>query len=217
MRGVGDAQLAGQRAREHEPDAVFDLRLLRRGLRLEYATLGWNVVGCVVLGLTAIAAGSVALAGFGIDSLIEILASTVVVWQLRGTDTRSRTRPALRVIAVAFALLALYIAVQSMVVLAGGDHPGRSTAGAVWLAVTALAMFALAYGKADTGRRLENIVLRTEARITLIDGALATAVLVGVVLNAAAGLWWADPVAALVLVFYGGREARHAWREAAGT
>ncbi len=217
MTGVGDAQLAAQRDREHEPDAVLDLRLLRRGLRLEYATLGWNVVGCVVLGLTAIAAGSVALAGFGIDSLIEILASTVVVWQLRGTDTSSRTRPALRVIAIAFALLALYIAVQSMVVLAGGDHPGRSVAGAVWLAVTALAMFALAYRKGDTGRRLENIVLRTEARITLIDGALATAVLVGVVLNAAAGLWWADPLAALVLVFYGSREASHAWREAAGT
>ncbi len=216
MSIVRDAQLAGQGDRLHEPDAVYELRLLRRGLRLEYATLGWNVVGCVVLGLTAIAAGSVALAGFGIDSLIEILASTVVVWQLRGTDTSSRTRPALRVIATAFALLALYIAMQSMVVLAGGDHPGRSMTGAVWLAVTALAMFALAYGKADTGRRLDNVVLRTEARITLVDGALATAVLVGVVLNAAASLWWADPLAALVLVVYGGREAGHAWREAAG-
>ena len=216
MSIVRDAQLAGQGDRLHEPDAAYELRLLRRGLRLEYATLGWNVVGCVVLGLTAIAAGSVALAGFGIDSLIEILASTVVVWQLRGTDTSSRTRPALRVIAVAFALLALYIAVQSTVVLAGGDHPGRSMTGALWLAVTALAMFALAYGKADTGRRLDNIVLQTEARITLVDGALATAVLVGVVLNAAASLWWADPLAALVLVFYGGREAGHAWREAAG-
>jgi divalent metal cation (Fe/Co/Zn/Cd) transporter len=80
----------------------------------------------------------------------------------------------------------------------------------VWLGVTAVAMFALAYGKADAGRRLGNVVLRTEARITVIDGALAVVVLVGVVLNAAAGWWWADPVAAFVLVFYGGREAHHA-------
>jgi divalent metal cation (Fe/Co/Zn/Cd) transporter len=74
---------------------------------MEYATLGWNVVGCVVLALTAVAAGSVALAGFGIDSLIEILASTMVVWQLRGTDTSWRTGQALRVISVAFASLAI--------------------------------------------------------------------------------------------------------------
>jgi hypothetical protein len=188
--------------------------LLRRGLWLEYVTLGWNVVGCVVLAITAVAAGSVALAGFGIDSLIEILASMVVVWQLRSEGQDSRTRRALRVIAGAFALLALYIAVESTVVLAGGDHPGRSVAGALWLAVTAIAMFLLAYGKADTGRRLNNLVLRTEARITLVDGALATAVLIGVVLNAIAAWWWADPIAALVLVVYGGREAAHAWREA---
>ena len=74
-------------------------------------------------------------------------------------------------------------------------------------------MFALARGKADTGRRLDNLVLRTEARITVIDGALATVILIGVVLNAALRWWWADPVAALVLVVYGSREALHAWRE----
>jgi divalent metal cation (Fe/Co/Zn/Cd) transporter len=87
-------------------------------------------------------------------------------------------------------------------------------AAALWLGVTATVMFALAYGKADTGRRLGNPVLRTEARITVVDGALALAVLAGVVLNAAAGWWWADPVAGLVLVAYGAREALHAWHEA---
>ncbi|MGO9898864.1 MAG: cation transporter [Solirubrobacteraceae bacterium] len=187
--------------------------LLRRGLWLEFATLGWNVVGCVILAVAAVAAGSVALAGFGIDSLIEILASTVVVWQLRGTDTETRTRPALRTIAIAFACLAIYIAVQSAIVLANTDRPGPSVSGAVWLAATAIAMFALAYGKADTGQRLNNPVLRTEARITIIDGALATAILSGVLLSATAGWWWADPASALVLVFYGAREARHAWHE----
>jgi divalent metal cation (Fe/Co/Zn/Cd) transporter len=86
--------------------------------------------------------------------------------------------------------------------------------GAAWLTLTAAVMVALAYGKADTGRRLGNPVLETEARITLVDGALALAVLVGVVLNAAVGWWWADPLSALVLVAYGVREARHAWQEA---
>lgn len=116
--------------------------------------------------------------------------------------------------AVAFAPLAGHIAVQSAIVLASGDRPGSSVVGAAWLAVTAAAMFALAYGKADTGRRLANPVLRTEAHITVIDGALAVAVLAGVLLNALADWWWADPAAALVIVFYAGREAPHAWREA---
>ncbi len=189
--------------------------LLRRGLLLEYATLGWNVIGVIILAITTITAGSVALAAFGLDSLIEILASTMVIWQLTGTDTTSRTTPALRVIAIAFAGLALYILIQSTIVLATADHPGRSLAGTIWLAVTALTMFALARGKADTGRRLDNPVLRTEARITLIDGALATIILLGVLLNTALHWWWADPIAALVLVLYAAREAHHAWNEAA--
>ena len=189
-------------------------RLLRRGLWLEYATLGWNVVGVAVLAITAIASGSVALAGFGVDSLIEILASTVVVWQIRGTDSSARTRPALRTIAVAFALLAVYLTVQSALTLIAADHPHRSIVGAVWLGVTVAAMFALARGKADTGNRLQNAVLQTEARITVIDGALAAVILIGVLLNATVGWWWADPISALVLVGYGGREAVHAWHEA---
>jgi len=192
--------------------------LLRRGLQLEFATLGWNVIGCVILAAAAISADSVALAAFGIDSFIEIIASTVVVWQLRGADVEVRTRPALRIISVAFALLAIYISAQSVLALVGASgHPDHSILGVVWLALTVAAMLTLAYCKADTGRRLENPVLRTEARITLIDGALAAAVLTGVLLNIAAGLWWADPLAALVVVFYGARESRHAWLEASAT
>lgn len=188
--------------------------LLRRGLLLEYATLGWNVVGVVVLAIAAVAAGSVALAGFGVDSLIEIVASTVVVWQLKGEEGSGRERTALRIIAVAFLLLAIYIAVQSAITFTSGTHPGHSTLGIIWLAVTVLAMFALAVGKRDTGNRLGNVVLQTESRVTVIDGALAAAVLAGVLLNAAAGWWWADPLSALVILVYGLREARHAWVEA---
>jgi len=188
--------------------------LLRRGLWLEYITLGWNVVGCVVLVGAAIAARSVALAGFGADSAIEIVASIVVVWQLNGARGDGRERSALRIIAVAFALLAIYIAVQAIVILVTGAHPGHSTRGVIWLALTVAAMLALAAGKRSTGVQLGNLVLQTEARVTLIDALLAAAILIGVGLNASLGWWWSDPVSALIIVYYGARESRHAWREA---
>lgn len=192
-------------------DPTRDLRL--RGLRLEYATLGWNVAGSVLVLAAAVSAQSVALAGFGLDSVIEILASTVVVWQLRDAHAPERERRAMRVIGVAFLGLATYIAVQCAYVLVRGAHPHQSALGIVWLGLTAVAMFALAAGKRATGRALGNRVLQTEARVTVIDGLLATAVLIGLILNAALGWWWADPAAALVIVYYGVREGRHALHE----
>jgi divalent metal cation (Fe/Co/Zn/Cd) transporter len=182
--------------------------LVRRGFVLEFVTLGWNVVGIAVLAYTAIAAGSVALAGFGLDSLIEIGASTVVIWELSGTGAQRQER-ALRIIAAAFALLAGYLAIQSTVVLAIGFHPRHSPAGIIWTAATAVAMFTLAVGKTRTGKALDNPVLQAEGRVTLVDGLLATAVLAGLVANAVLGWWWADPVAGYVLVLYAIREVRH--------
>jgi divalent metal cation (Fe/Co/Zn/Cd) transporter len=187
--------------------------LLRRGFVLEYATLGWNVVGLVVLAISAIGARSVALAGFGLDSLIEIGASVVVVWELSGTGEHGEHRQhrelrALRLIGVGFALLAVYLIVQSTLVLATGFRPGHSPVGIAWTALTAVVMFALAAGKARTGAALDNPVLTTEGRVTLIDGVLASAVLAGLLLNATLGWWWADPAAGYVLVFYAVREVR---------
>ena len=186
--------------------------LLRRGFALEYATLGWNVIGVGVLAWSAVAARSVALAGFGLDSLIEIGASAVVVWELSGAG-EERQRRALRLIGVAFAALAVYLLVQSTLVLVAGFHPRHSPAGIAWTAITAAVMFGLAYGKARTGAALDNPVLRTEGRVTTIDGILATAVLLGLALNAAAGWWWADPLAGYVLVYYAAREVRTIWRD----
>lgn len=181
--------------------------LLRRGFALEYATLAWNVAGIVVLAIAAVAARSVALAGFGLDSLIEIGASTVVIWELSGTGAERQLR-GLRLIGYAFAALAVYLLVQSTVVLAAGYHPRPSVLGIIWTAVTAVVMFVLAAGKDRTGRALENPVLRTEGRVTMIDGILAAAVLAGLVLNAGLGWWQADPAAGYVLVFYAAREVR---------
>ncbi len=189
--------------------------LLRRGFALEYTTLGWNVAGIVVLAVAATTARSVALAGFGLDSLIEIGASTVVIWELSGTG-EDRQRRALRLIGYAFAVLALYLLSQSTIVLAAGYHPRHSVAGIAWTALTAAAMFALAAGKARTGRALDNPVLRTEGRVTAVDGILAVAVLLGLVLNAALGWWWADPAAGYVLVYYAVREARDIFSAKAG-
>ena len=185
--------------------------LLRRGFILEYITLGWNIAGIAVLAITAITARSVALAGFGLDSLIEIGASTVVIWELSGIG-QGRQQRALRLIGAAFTMLAVYLAVQSSVVLAVGYHPGHSLAGIAWTAVTAATMFALAAGKARTGTALGNPVLRTEGRVTLIDGLLATAVMTGLALNAALGWWWADPVAGYILIYYACREAVEIFR-----
>ena len=185
-------------------------RLQRHGRRLEYATLGWNVIGVILLAIGAIAAGSVALAGFGLDSLIEIGASTVVLWQLADADHPAREHRAIRLIGVGFVLLVIYLVAQIGYTLASGGRPAPSLLGIVWTALTCGVMLALAAGKARTGAALDNPVLTSEGRVTLIDAYLAGAVLLGLVLNATLGWWWADPLAGLVIVYYAIREAREA-------
>jgi divalent metal cation (Fe/Co/Zn/Cd) transporter len=187
---------------------VNHARLLRSGRLLEGVTLAWNVVGVVVLASVAVQARSVALAGFGLDSLVEIGASAVVLWQLADSGKAQRERVALRLIRAAFLVLAVYLTVQSLVVLLSGFHPQHSATGIAWTALTALAMFALASGKRRVGAALGNPVLTHEAQVTVIDGLLATAVLIGLLLNALLGWWWADPCAAFVIVYYAIREAR---------
>jgi divalent metal cation (Fe/Co/Zn/Cd) transporter len=187
-------------------------RLRRRGLRLEYATLGWNVIEIGFLVYAAAAARSVALAGFALDSFIEIFASVVVVWQLKGSPDPTREARAVRLIGMAFLGLAVYITAQGAITLASGLRPDSSTLGMAWLAATVVAMLGLAAGKHRTGHRLHTKVLLAEAKVTLVDGALAAAILTGVALNAAIGWWWADIAAGAVLVVYGLREGLHALR-----
>jgi len=186
--------------------------LLRRGLMLEYLTLGWNVVGVSIVLFAAWQARSVALAGFGLDSLIEIGASTVVIWEL--TDAgKEREKKALRLIGGAFFALALYILAQSLRTLCLHIHPQLSLIGMAWLLLTFVVMVTLAQGKRILGIQLNNPVLLTEGRVTMVDAYLAGSVLVGLVLNLFFQWWWADPIAGLVIVFYGFKEGRHAWQE----
>ena len=195
-------------------DAARHARLLRLGFTLEWITLGWNVVGVIVLAVLAFSSASVALAGFGLDSLIEIGASAVVLWELSGTGEH-RQRFALRLIGIAFLALAAYLLVQTAVALLTGHRPDGSVGGIIWTAVTAACMFTLAAFKSRTGRALGNPVLRTEGRVTMIDGLLACAVLLGVLLNTLLGWWWADSAATLVIVYYAIREAVDIFRPSA--
>jgi divalent metal cation (Fe/Co/Zn/Cd) transporter len=174
---------------------------------LEGLTLAWNVVGIAVLAVAALRAHSVALGGFALDSLIEIGASVVVIWELSGSG-EGRQHRALRLIGFAFVGLAAYLAIESTYVLVTGRHAEHSTLGIVWTGVTAAVMFVLAAGKARVGQTLDNRVLRTEARVTLVDACLALAVLVGLALNRTLDWWWADPLAGYVLLYYALREAR---------
>lgn len=185
--------------------------LKRRGLLLEYATLGWNVMGCWIVLASAYIARSVALAGFGVDSVIEIFASVIVVWQLKAIN-EDKEQLAERMIGLAFLLLAAYIAAQSVIVLLTRFHPKSSPVGIGWLVLTAAAMFLLAHAKGQTGRALDNAALQKESKVTVVDGLLAVTVLLGLVLDAALGWWWADPLAALATVFYGIKEGLTALR-----
>lgn len=105
---------------------------------------------------------------------------------------------------------------QSIRALSLGLHPDSSPLGIAWLAITFVMMVGLARGKSRVGAKLKNPVIVAEAQVTMVDAYLAAAVLVGIGLNATLGWWWADPVAGLVIVFYGLREGRHAWVEARG-
>ena len=180
--------------------------LLRRGRLLEFVTLGWNVVGFVVLALLTMASASVALAGFGLVSLIAVATSTVVLWELSGTD-EERTERALRLIRTAFITVAGFLVIASTVSLVATHHPEPSPGGIAWAAVTALVMFQLAAGKRNTGRALNNPVLVAKSRVALIDGLLAGAVLIGLSLALLMHWWFIDPIIGFLIAYYAAREA----------
>jgi divalent metal cation (Fe/Co/Zn/Cd) transporter len=181
--------------------------LQRRALQLEYATIAWNVgeaVFTIGLGLTA---GSLALIGFGTDSIIEVFASTHIR-PAHASDRAPRTRRALRLVAAAFVVLAVVLAVASGRELVLGTRAGESLVGIVYLAVTAAVMFGLAAMKGRTAAALDSAPLRSEAAMTFLDGVLSTLTLTGLGLNAALGWAWADPAAALFVAVAAANEAR---------
>ena len=187
-------------------------RLRRRGFRLEYASMAWMTVEAAVAITAGILASSIALTGFGLDSVIEFFAAAIVVWQLRGAGEERETR-AVRLIGVTFFALAAYLAVESIRDLAGHARPGESAPGLAVAAAALLVMPALAVAKRRTGRALGNRTLIADSAETAFCAFTSAATLLGVGLNAWAGWWWADPAAGLVIAGLAVKEGIEAWEE----
>ena len=187
-------------------------RLRRRGLRLAWFIVVWDVLEGIVAVTAGISAGSIALVGFGIDSTIEVFAASVVIWQLRG-GAHARMRTALRLIAISFFILAAYVTFESLRDLIGGDESSKSIVG-IALSVLALAvMVPVAFAQRRTGSELGNEVLVAQSAETWISNYLSISLLIGLGANAAFGLWWADPVVALGVAAIALKEGVAVWQE----
>jgi cation diffusion facilitator family transporter len=195
-------------------------RLLTRGIRLEYITVGWNVVeGLVAIG-AGVAAGSIALIGFGVDSFVETISGGVLIWRLsaeaRGNldeETVEQVEErAERLVGLAFLLLAAFVAFEAIRSLAGSEEPRSSPIGIALTAISIIVMLWLARAKRRTGESLGSRALVADAQQTYACWYLSVVTLVGLALNAVFGLWWADPVAALGIVILLVREGIEALR-----
>jgi divalent metal cation (Fe/Co/Zn/Cd) transporter len=178
--------------------------LVRRGLALNYLTIGYNVVEAVVAIAAGVVSGSVALLGFGLDSVIEVTASAAAQWRLRADLDAARRegveRTTLRIIGWSFLALAVYVVVDSAKSLLGREPPERSLVGLVLLALSAVVMPILARAKRRVARAMTSRALEADAMQTSLCAYLSVIALAGVGLNAAFGWWWADPLAALAMV-----------------
>ena len=191
--------------------------LMHRGRILQYLTIAWNMMEVFVTIGLGIAAHSLALVAFGLDSIVEVFASLAVLWYIADHDAHGRARRALRLVAVAFAILAVYLMAASFYSIVQGKAADSSPVGIAYLAITAAVMFVLAGLKRKTADSTNSAPLAAEASMTFLDGCLATGILIALILNAAAGLWWADPAAAALVALFCAREAVDNWREAGGT
>lgn len=183
------------------------MTLVRRALWLVGATLAYNVIEAVIAVWAGTEAGSIALLGFGLDSVIECAAAAVLLWRLRvesSSDDPERIetaeRRAHRFVGLTFLALAAYVVVQAVMTLVSGDRPEGSPIGIALAAASLVIMPLLAWAKLRTAAGLGSGALRAEARETLACAYLSLTLLLGLTLNAAAGWWWADPVAALFMV-----------------
>lgn len=192
-------------------------RLQRRGIRLEWATTGWNLMEVFVTIGLGLAARSLALVAFGLSSMIEVFASIVVIWHLReGRDPAPHlTRLAFKLIGIAFFALALFLFVTSVRSLVLGLHPGESPIGIAYLGLTAAVMFTLAGIKRRTAGAMDSGPLEAEASMTFLDGCLCIGILTALGANIVFGWWWADAAAALGIGVFAAREGLESLREAA--
>ena len=196
------------------PGSTERVRLERRARRLAWGGNVWHVAEFAIALAAGISASSIALVGFGIDSLIEVLAGSVVVWLFTGRRLGSEAaeRRAQQAIALSFLLLAAYVAVESVRTLAGSVHPDPSWVGIGLAAVTAPTMPLLARAKRRVGHRLGSAATVAEGAQNLLCAYLSVALLAGLGANALLGWWWADPLAGLAIAAVAAREGLESWR-----
>ena len=196
------------------PTGVDRERLVRRARSLAWLGLGWHFIEAAIAIAAGIAASSIALIGFGADSLIEAGAGIVVLWLMAGSRSSlaRAERRAQQLIAASFVLLSAYVGIESLRDLFGDHHPDVSWVGIGLSIVTLATMPPLASAKAKVGHALGSSATTSESRQTMLCAYLSAALLVGLGANALFGWWWADPIAALVIAGVALREARDAWR-----
>jgi divalent metal cation (Fe/Co/Zn/Cd) transporter len=194
------------------PGAARRTALGRRARLLAGASVVYNVIEAVIAVAAGLAAGSVALVGFGLDSVVEVSSGLIVLWQFRHRLPESRERQALRLMAFSFLALAAYVTVESVRALVSGGEPDASPVG-IGLALASLVVMPfLSWAQRRTGRALGSRAVVADSTQTLLCTYLSAVLLLGLVLNATLGWGWADPVAGLVIAVVAVREGIEAWR-----
>jgi divalent metal cation (Fe/Co/Zn/Cd) transporter len=188
--------------------------LVRRARALAWLGVAWHVAEAAIAILAGLAASSIALIGFGADSMIESAAGVIVLWRFAAARSSSQDaeRRAQRLIAISFYVLAAYIAIEAVRSLLGGDQPATSWVGIGLAAFTAATMPPLAIAKARVGAQLGSSATTSEGRQNMLCAYLSLALLVGLGANALLGWWWADPIAAFVIAAVAVKEGRASWR-----
>jgi len=222
--GLGEDAVANDRgpARGGEPpqpESAARSELLRQGLRLEYLTVGWNVIEGLVSVAAALASGSVALLGFGIDSFVETSSGLILIWRLRAErhardpeEVERLDRRAHKLVAMSLFLLAAYIAVEAARTFLTREHPNPSGIGIAITLLSLAVMGWLARAKHRTAAALGSRALEADSFQTTACFWLSAITLGGIGANAALGWWWADPAAALGMTYFLMSEGREAWR-----
>ena len=192
-------------------NSLVPSRFEERAVRLAWATIVWNVVEAVVAIGAGTAASSIALIGFGLDSTVEVMSAVVIVWQFRGL-AEDRERRALKLIAVSFFALAAYVGVRAIIDLLRRVEPKSSTVG-IGLAIASLVVMPmLSRAKRRNGNAMGSATVVADSNQTKLCAYLSAVLLAGLILNATAGWWWADPVAALAIAGLAVNEGREAWK-----
>jgi len=187
-------------------------KLSRRAQLLAATSVTYNVIEAVVAITAGVVAGSVALVGFGLDSVVEVSSGLIILWQFRHRLPETRERQALRMLAISFFLLAAYVAVESVRSLIGSSDPDASPVGIALAAASLIVMPVLSWAQRRTGKALGSNAVVADGTQTLLCTYLSAVLLVGLVLNATLGWGWADPIAGLVIAAVAVREGVEAWK-----